>query len=111
MNLAVLRGERSQKDMASILDMEERTYGRLERGENFPSKETLTQICEKLDVTESALFRDKTDPALQTKSSLLGDIVRELVDLDETKLDSLLTIAKKLTAKSDKAKHLNTNNS
>ncbi len=79
--------------MAALLDLEEKTYQRLERGENFPSEDTLKQITEKLDIDETALVQDQSADPLVTRSTLIARIVLALPALKHGDLEHLATLA------------------
>lgn len=75
--------------MAIRLGMEEKTYQRLERGENFPKEETLRHISEKLGISEVTLFQYNDDA-----SPLAAAVSLILPALNEAQLNNLLSTAK-----------------
>lgn len=89
-NLRIARGTRTQHAMAEALEMPLRTYQRLEGAERFPQEATLEQITAKLGVSEESLFYIAGSKAPPTRSDLLGDLILEIVGLDETELSTLL---------------------
>lgn len=65
-------GYKSAQQFAHRLGSEPATYRKYERGESEPNLETLTRICEILDVTPNDLLPEASDraPFLKPKSSL-----------------------------------------
>lgn len=86
----MVRGDRTQAEMAEALGMPLRTYQRLEGAERFPQEATLEQITAKLGVSEESLFRIPKSK----ESPLLAEIIAILPALDQPQLESLLGTAK-----------------
>lgn len=105
-NLRLLRGDRTQAELAEVLGLPLRSYQRIESGVAFPQESTLKQITTKLGVSESALFQDQTAPALQTRSSLLGEIVTLLAICDEDQLRATLARLRLVREARPKGKNL-----
>lgn len=65
------------------------TINRLEKGHQFPNKNTRADIASVLNMSEAELFlglNDQTELRPKTRQELIGDIVLALAALDESQL-------------------------
>lgn len=115
LNLRVLRGDRTQAEMAEHLGMPLRTYASLESGTIVPQAETRAKLAERLRESEGRLFADpdyvatpeeavkilaKYVETARSKERELSASARALSNmlptLDENKARTILDFAKRI---------------
>ena len=81
----------SARDMSLSIGQSAGYINNIENGVNYPSMQVFFYICEYLEITPAEFFEtDKKDPVIVRE---LTDILK---DIDNTKLESLINIAKAL---------------
>lgn len=85
---ARIEAKLSQSELASNAKTSLTTINRLERGHQFPNKNTRADIAAALNMSEAELFLDlsETESHPKTRQELIGDIVLALAALDESQL-------------------------
>lgn len=92
-NLRMIRGDRTQAEMAELIGLPLGSYQRLDAGDVFPRPDTLAQLAAKLGVSEASLVQLPDEPKplspADSRLALFGSLVSRLAALNETQLRAL----------------------
>lgn len=85
---ARIEAKLSQSELASNAKTSLTTINRLERGHQFPNRNTRADIAAALNMSEAELFLDLSEAELRpkTRQELIGDIILALASFNESQL-------------------------
>ena len=99
--IARLRSQKgvSAREMSQVLGQSDGYINGIENGHSMPSMAIFFYICEYFEISPKQFFDEE-----EAAPGLLNDLIRELKKLDETQLESLMPLGKRLAEAGKKNK-------